>query len=135
MHAELSLAEISLAVRHDSFEHHCCRKYIRGGSIIVSSVIAPPESLLDPQCSILDPRCSMFDARCSMLDARCSMLDARCSMLDARCSILDARSSVLGPRSAFREMRCPSTWRAEIHFRVTTGGPRIRGVEEGKLEK
>ena len=36
---------------------------------------------------------------------------------------------MLGPRSAFREMRCPSTWRAEIHFRVTTGGPRIRGGE------
>ncbi|KAL3048234.1 hypothetical protein OYC64_006918 [Pagothenia borchgrevinki] len=29
---------------------------------------------------------------------------------------------ILGPRSAFREIRCPSTWRAEIHFRVTTGG-------------
>ena len=67
MHAELSLAEISPAVRHDSFKH---------------------------------PRCS-----------------------------------ILGPRSAFREIRCPSTWRAEIQFRVTTGGPRIRGVEEGKLVK
>ena len=46
MHAELSLAEISPAVRLDSLKHHCCRKCIhegavedRGGPISVSSVI------------------------------------------------------------------------------------------------
>jgi len=61
MHAELSLAEISPAVRHNSLKHHCCRKCIhegavadRGGPISVSSVIAPPESLLDARCSVLD---------------------------------------------------------------------------------
>ena len=61
MHAELSLAEISPAVRLDSLKHHCCRKCIHegavedcGGPISVSSVIAPPESLLDARCSVLD---------------------------------------------------------------------------------
>ena len=61
MHAELSLAEISPAVRLDSLKHHCCRKCIHegavedcGGPISVSLVIAPPESLLDARCSVLD---------------------------------------------------------------------------------
>ena len=66
MHAELSLAEISPAVRHDSFKHHCCRKYIRGasadwrgGPISVSSVIAPPESLLNARSSVLEVHLEM----------------------------------------------------------------------------
>ena len=54
MHAELSVDEISPAVRHDSLKHHCCRKYIRGGTICVSSVIAPPENLLDARSLVLD---------------------------------------------------------------------------------
>ena len=61
MHAELSLAEISPAVRHNSLKHLCSRKCIHegavedcGGPISVSWVRAPPESLLDARCSVLD---------------------------------------------------------------------------------
>ena len=54
MHEELSLAEISPAVHHDSFKHHCYWKCIRGGPISVSSIIAPPESLLDARSSVLE---------------------------------------------------------------------------------
>ena len=57
MHAELSLAEISPAVRHDSFKHISCLKSSvdwRGEPISVSSVIAPPESLLDARSSVLE---------------------------------------------------------------------------------
>ena len=68
MHAELSLAEISPAVRHDSLKHQCCRKCIhggavedRGGPISVSSVRAPPESLLDARCSVLDVHSEKLD--------------------------------------------------------------------------
>ena len=61
MHAELSLAEISPAVRHNSFILHCCRKYIRGGFLRVSSVRAPPESLLDARSSDLEVHLEKLD--------------------------------------------------------------------------
>ena len=68
MHAELSLADIRPAVRLDSLKHHCCRKCINegavedcGGPISVSSVIAPPESLLDARCSVLHVHLEKLD--------------------------------------------------------------------------
>ena len=68
MHAEPSLAEISPAVRLDSLKHHCCRKCIHegavedcGGPISVSSVIAPPDSLLDARSSALDVHLEKLD--------------------------------------------------------------------------
>ena len=61
MHAELSLAEISPAVRHDSFKHHCCRKYIHGGAIIL--LYCYSSSRKPPRCSILGPRCSFREIR------------------------------------------------------------------------
>ena len=62
------MAEISPAVRHDSLKHLCCRKFIheravedRGGPISVSSVRAPPESLLDARSSVLKVHLEKLD--------------------------------------------------------------------------
>ena len=60
MHGELSLAEISPAVRHDSLKHlfpEMHPRRCRGGPISVSSVIAPPESLLDARSAFREMRC------------------------------------------------------------------------------
>ena len=61
-------AEINPAVRHNSFKRHCCRQCIRGGAvedrrgpISVSSVIAPPESLLDARSSVLKVHLEKLD--------------------------------------------------------------------------